>query len=72
VYPTLAGVDGPTVVHGQYVRIARGATATLVATFRLPPGLTEVLVEPTARIPATRWRLDGIDVAVDKRRTFRL
>jgi hypothetical protein len=72
VYPTLAGVDGPTAVHGQYVRIPRGGTATLVMTFRLPSEVTEMLVEPTARIPVTNWRLDSDDVTVEKRRTFRL
>jgi hypothetical protein len=69
-YSTLSGVDGPTIVSAQYVRIPRDASATLVLTFRLPAGVTSMSVEPTARVPVTRWRLDDVDFTVDRRRTL--
>jgi hypothetical protein len=70
LYSTLSGVDGPTTVSAQYVRIARDASATLVLTFRLPAGMTSLSVEPTARVPVTRWRYNDVEFQSDRRRTL--
>jgi len=70
LYSTLTGVDGPTVVSAQFVRIPRGASATVVLTFRLPDGVTSFSVEPTARVPTTTWTLDGVAFNADRRRTL--
>jgi hypothetical protein len=71
LYSTLTGVDGPTIVTGQYVRILRGASATVVLTFHLPDGVTSISVEPTARVPTTSWTLDGVAFNADRRRTLK-
>jgi hypothetical protein len=69
-YSTLSGVDGPTIVSGQYVRIVRDASATLVLTFHLPAGMTSMSVEPTARVPVTQWRHNDVAFTSDRRRTL--
>jgi hypothetical protein len=61
---TLAqGVDGPTVAAAAgYFQVPRGQTVTFTASFRLPPGLSAVTVEPSARLPATRWHFRALKV----------
>jgi hypothetical protein len=51
-----AGRDGPTNVVAPAVRLARGASATLVFRFTVPTALGSLRIEPSARVPATRWR----------------
>jgi hypothetical protein len=50
------GTDGPTKVLGTgFLRIARGAVRTVTVTFRLPAGVSSVLVESSARVPPITW-----------------
>ena len=62
--PTLvAGVDGPTeAAAAGYFQLARGQRATFTARFRLPPSLSAVTLEPSARIPATTWHFGSLKV----------
>lgn len=63
----LQGGDGPTVVVGGEVDVPAGATAEVVVTALLPTGLDELQVEPSARIPRTRWTIDGQELEGDRR-----
>jgi hypothetical protein len=53
------GPDGPTYVVAPAVRLVRGARRTLEFRFTLPPGLRDVRIEPSARVPAVAWRSGG-------------
>jgi hypothetical protein len=56
----VAGRDGPTrTVAAGPLRVLPGATATVTVEFVLPGGLTEMLVEPSARVPPIQWRFRG-------------
>ena len=67
--PFLAGHDGPTEVVGGQVVVRKGRTVTVTVTATLPAGLTDVVLEPTARIPHTDWVVDGQAFGRDRRRT---
>jgi hypothetical protein len=54
-----AGRDGPTTVLAVPVRIRAGGSADVVVTFRLPGRHGRVVLEPSARLPATQWRVSG-------------
>jgi Protein of unknown function (DUF4012) len=59
----VAGADGPTVAAAVgYFQVARDQTVSFTASFRLPPGLRAVTVEPSARLPATRWHFRALKV----------
>jgi hypothetical protein len=49
------GGDGPTQVLGFQFELPRGGQKTVVAHFRLPPTARQMRIEPSARVPATRW-----------------
>jgi hypothetical protein len=51
----VAGADGPTRVVGFQLQLERGERRTVVGRFRLPGRQGDVQVEPSARVPATRW-----------------
>jgi hypothetical protein len=53
----VAGADGPTIVVGLSIEVARNAQRSFVLRFRIPEG--EVRVEPSARIPPVEWRSGG-------------
>ena len=54
------GLDGPTkVTAAGDVRLARGATMTVTVRFLLPPGVDELTVEPSARVPPITWHYHG-------------
>ena len=65
----LDGSDGPTRLLGGDLVIRRGQTVTLTITATLRAGLTEVVLEPSARINATVWTIDGRAFPRDRRRT---
>ena len=65
----LEGGDGPTVVVGGKVTVRRGDRATVTVRALLPAGVDRVVLEPTARIRPTTWRVDGVEVGRDRRRT---
>lgn len=65
----LAAGDGPTEVVAGEVTVRRGQTVTVTVAATLPPGVEQVVLEPSARIPATRWRVDGHTVPGSRRRT---
>jgi hypothetical protein len=52
----VAGADGPTRVIGAEIRLKKGETRTILARFSLPTAAGVVRVEPSARVPAIRWR----------------
>ncbi|MEZ5139820.1 MAG: DUF4012 domain-containing protein [Acidimicrobiales bacterium] len=65
----LQGGDGPTVVVAAEVDVRAGEAATVVVRGRLPSGLDRLVLEPSARIPRTRWVVDGRSIERDRRRT---
>jgi hypothetical protein len=60
-YTTYAAIgrDGPSYVVAPAVRLARGASITLEFRFTVPRQLRALRVEPSARVPAVRWRFGG-------------
>jgi len=68
----LQGGDGPTVVVAAEVDVPAGETTTVVVRGRLPSGLDALVLEPSARIPRTRWVVDGRSIDRDRRRTVTL
>lgn len=70
--PTLEGGDGPTVVAAGELSLKRGATAVVEVSALLPAGLTQIVLEPSARVPATVWEVDGATYELDRRRTLRV
>jgi len=51
-----AGPDGPARVIATTVQLGRGETREVTVSFRLPGGVGELRVEPSAREPAIEWR----------------
>ncbi len=54
-----AGSDGPTQMVALNTRIDSGEVARYVVRFTLPNGSERLTVEPSARVPAAHWSLDG-------------
>ncbi len=54
-----AGPDGPTKVVAVPVTVRKGSAQSVVVRFRLPPDHPALRVEPSARVPATRWTTPG-------------
>lgn len=52
----IVGPDGPTRVVGVPFSLLRGRTRTFVVRFELAARSGRIRVEPSARIPAVRWR----------------
>ena len=60
---TVAGADGETRVIGSDVALAQGEAVTKVFRFEVPNGaLDEIVIEPSARVPAVRWTVEGARV----------
>jgi hypothetical protein len=59
------GSDGPTGVAGTWIRVAPGDVVTHTFELRVADGIDHLTIAPSARIPATVWRLDdrGVDDA---------
>jgi hypothetical protein len=55
----VSGADGDTRVVGFQLQLDPGAAKTVVARFRLPGHDGTLRVEPSARVPSTKWRLSG-------------
>ncbi len=66
---TLTGPDGPTVVVAGEVTVRRGETVEVTVDAVLPEGVDRLTLEPSARIPGTRWTVDGEVHEIDHRRT---
>lgn len=66
----LSGGDGPTVVRALEVSIPRGTSLALEVTAILPAGLEKVILEPSARVPWTRWEAEGRAFETERRRTL--
>lgn len=66
--PTLLGGDGPTVVVAGELDVAPGGNAEVRVTALLPPEVDQLIIEPSARIPPTRWTIDGEEFKLDVRR----
>jgi hypothetical protein len=65
----LAAGDGPTETVGGEVTVRSGATVTVTVTGLLPAGIEDLVVEPSARIEPTTWRIAGRTFDTDRRRT---
>lgn len=68
----LQGGDGPTAVVAGDLTVPAGKSATVTVTATLPKGLDRVQIEPSARIPKTRWIVDGTELDRDRRTTVDL
>lgn len=71
ITPALAlGRDGPTkVTAAGYFQIPRGQTLKVTVQFELPPGVSEMRVEPSARVPPIAWSFRSVkftDSAVER------
>lgn len=53
------GVDGPTRVVAVPVVVGRGRSQTFTVRFTLPAGSGRIRIEPSARVPAVEWEVDG-------------
>lgn len=67
--PAVSGPDGATRVAGTWVRVRRGDTTERTFRFRVAPGVDELVVAPSARVPATTWVVGGTRFADDRRVT---
>jgi hypothetical protein len=56
----VAGADGACRVVGFQMQLAQGESRTYVLHFLLPGGHGTLRVEPSARVPAIRWRTKGM------------
>lgn len=72
VRPTLSGVDGPTVTIGGDVTLPRGASTSITITAVVPPAVTSVTLEASARIPRPTLKIGDDEPEVDRRRTIDL
>jgi hypothetical protein len=68
----VSGPDGPNRTIAAWVRVDPGTTTTLVARFSLPPQMTVLEVEPSARVSPTRWTFGGARWKDDERRLVEL
>ncbi len=65
----LAAADGPTQTVGGEVTVRSGRSAVVTITGLLPEGITDLVVEPSARIDHTEWTVEGRTFDRDRRRT---
>lgn len=65
----LRSVDGPTVVVAAELRLKRGEQAEIRVGARLDGEVRRLVLEPAARMPGTRWTVDGRSFEVDRRRS---
>ena len=65
----LQGGDGPTVVVGGRLLVPRGKTAHITVTAQLPKGIDHITLEPSARITAATWTINGRSLHRDRRRS---
>lgn len=68
----LTGGDGPTEVIAGEITVRRGETVTVTVTAVLPRTVDDLVLEPSARISPTRWRVQGRTFERDRRRTVRV
>lgn len=68
----LEGVDGPTATVVADLTLASGESRTVTITGTLPDGLDHLRLEPSARIPRTRWVVQGEELDRDRRQTIDL
>lgn len=55
----VSGTDGPTQVDSASIDMHRGEQRAVTVRFHLPPGVHEIQVEPSARVPAIHWHFQG-------------
>jgi hypothetical protein len=54
-----SGPDGPTQVRAAgYFQVPRGGQVEVTLRFSLPPGVTSMEIEPSARVPAIAWETE--------------
>jgi hypothetical protein len=59
----VVGGDGPTRVIGSWVTIRRGESLSRVFRFELPAQVSDIRVEPSARVPVVWWQAHGESAA---------
>jgi hypothetical protein len=62
------GPDGPSKVMGTWLELVPGASSTTTIRFHLPASMSELRVEPSARMPGVAWKA-GSEAWVDARAT---
>lgn len=70
--PAVLGQDGPTRVAGSEIRLRRGESATVVISFELPAGWSELSLLGSARVPPTTWSSEGGNWTDDRPSTVSL
>jgi hypothetical protein len=55
----VAGTDGTSRVVGFPLRIPAGSSRTVTLRFSLPEAIDALRIEPSARVPAIRWRYES-------------
>ena len=68
----LQGGDGPTVVVAGELTVPAGGRTTVVVRATIPADLDQLVLEPSARIPPTRWTVRSDALDRDRRRTIEL
>ena len=53
------GLDGPTRVVAAWFRLPQGARSVFTLDLTLPPGVSDLEVESSARLPPMNWLVDG-------------
>lgn len=66
----VGGPDGPTRVIGGEVVLERGASTSVVVRFTRPSEVGTIRIEPSARVPGSRWRLGERSFTDRKPRTL--
>ena len=66
--PAASGADGPTVMVAGNLVVPRGETAVVTVKAVLAKGQDRVIVQPSARIPHTDWKIDGQAKRVERPR----
>ena len=66
----VGGPDGPTRVIGGEVVLERGASLGVVVRFTRPSRVGTIRIEPSARVPGSRWRLGERSFTDRKPRTL--
>lgn len=55
----VSGADGPTIVYGTEILVRPGESLQVIVEFELPATQDDLVVEPSARIPAINWQFNS-------------
>ena len=60
-YGLVRGSDGPSELVGSLLRLVAGAESELTLQFALPEDQRQLVVEPSARVPAIQWTAGDLE-----------